>query len=73
MYYFIKQKCGAVYEFHDYRELIIKDGIVYFQARFKERGKYADLIVRLKTIQDTNLDEIKELIDIDLDSEITEK
>ena len=59
MSYYVELKCGAFYQFMDYKELIIKDGIVFLQAQFKTRGRFNSITLRLRTIDKTNVEEIK--------------
>ncbi|MCP4651675.1 MAG: hypothetical protein GY853_16560 [PVC group bacterium] len=59
MTYYIKQKCGATYKFEEYKDLLIKDGIVYFHAQFTPNGKYKIIVIRTRTIEETNLTELK--------------
>ncbi len=59
MTYYIKQKCGATYSFEEYKELVLKGGIVFFQAQFTPNGKYKSITIRIRTIEETNLTELK--------------
>ncbi len=57
--YYVELKCGSLYEFVAYKDMIIKEGIVFFQAQFKSRGRFNNTTLRLRTIEKTNVPEIK--------------
>ncbi len=58
MRYYIKLKSGECYDFVNYRDFFLKDGIITIDVQYFERQPYRGIALWLRTIEETNISEM---------------
>ncbi len=62
--YYINLKCGESYDFHGCKNIGLKDGILSIKLQYSKGGWFKDVKMWLRTIKETNVSKINDMIKI---------